>query len=415
MGALDNDAEPPAMGAHRAAEDVEIALPVRVPSEAGGEADEGPIAGREKSTDVGTAPAVGTALPVWLRFLPALIFYPIWLRTMIAHDLWEPAYRDGWPMAIVMVAGSLIAGSTPLGGGVVAFPVSVLVLKLTPKEGRDFACLIQSVGMVAAAYLILTCKRDMLHMELIVTTILAGTWGLVVGFSLTVNPLVLNVVFTTVIISFALIYFYLNEYYMPRADRAAQAQQAAGDSGDALTPALPTTPRTIILRRVIMVFFAVGGGVLSAQLGSGSDTASFVFTVLVWNSVSPKHDHINMSVASASSVVIMAAHTVETAAMVLIAGGSSPQVYHCLLAAAPIVVLGAPLGSLLLRPSLVKVLQRLFYVLALVQFVSFAYLKVKTNMNAWAGILSGLLTASLGIAVHFAYVLHRTNVTVLSQ
>ena len=116
--------------------------------------------------------------------------------------------------------------------------------------------------MVAAAYLILTCKRDMLHMELIVTTILAGTWGLVVGFSLTVNPLVLNVVFTTVIISFALIYFYLNEYYMPRADRAAQAQQAAGDSGDALTPTLPTTPRTIILRRVIMVFFAVGGGVL---------------------------------------------------------------------------------------------------------------------------------------------------------
>ena len=37
-------------------------------------------------------------------------------------------------------------GSTPLGGGVVAFPVSVLVLKLTPKEGRDFACLIQSVS-----------------------------------------------------------------------------------------------------------------------------------------------------------------------------------------------------------------------------------------------------------------------------
>ena len=24
-------------------------------------------------------------LPVWQRFLPALIFYPIWLRTMVAH------------------------------------------------------------------------------------------------------------------------------------------------------------------------------------------------------------------------------------------------------------------------------------------------------------------------------------------
>jgi len=39
----------------------------------------------------------------------------------------------------------------------------------------------------------------------------------------------------------------------------------------------------------------------------------------------------------------------------------------------------APLGSLLLRPSLVKVLQRFFYLLALVQFVSFAYLKVCLN------------------------------------
>ena len=24
-------------------------------------------------------------IPVWQRFLPALIFYPIWLRTMVAH------------------------------------------------------------------------------------------------------------------------------------------------------------------------------------------------------------------------------------------------------------------------------------------------------------------------------------------
>jgi len=117
------------------------------------------------------------ALPMWQRFLPALIFYPIWLRTMIANDMWSEAYSDGWPMAIAMIAGSLIAGSTPLGGGVVAFPVSVLVLKLSPQEGRDFACLIQSIGMVAAAFLISSCKAHLLHRELIVYTVVAGTWG----------------------------------------------------------------------------------------------------------------------------------------------------------------------------------------------------------------------------------------------
>ena len=33
----------------------------------------------------------------------------------------------------------------------------------------------------------------------------------------------------------------------------------------------------------------------------------------------------------------------------------------------------------------------MFYVLAIVQFVSFAYLKVKTNIDAWAGIVGYLI------------------------
>ena len=59
------------------------------------------------------------------------------------------------------------------------------------------------------------------------------------------------------------------------------------------------------MRRIVLMLFAVAGGILSAQLGSGSDTASFVFTVLVWNSFSPQHDQIDLAVATASSVVIM--------------------------------------------------------------------------------------------------------------
>jgi len=67
---------------------------------------EGKIGGARCGENV----AQTTPLPVWQRFLPALIFYPIWLRTMIAQDLWADAYSDGWPMAIAMIAGSLIAG-----------------------------------------------------------------------------------------------------------------------------------------------------------------------------------------------------------------------------------------------------------------------------------------------------------------
>jgi hypothetical protein len=42
-------------------------------------------------------------------------------------------------------------GSTPLGGGVVAFPLAVLVLKLTPAQSRDSSLLVQAIGMTSAA------------------------------------------------------------------------------------------------------------------------------------------------------------------------------------------------------------------------------------------------------------------------
>ena len=41
-------------------------------------------------------------------------------------SLWDELFKDYYPMTLAMIPGSLIAGSTPLGGGVVAFPVAVL-------------------------------------------------------------------------------------------------------------------------------------------------------------------------------------------------------------------------------------------------------------------------------------------------
>jgi hypothetical protein len=73
-------------------------------------------------------------------------------------NLWDEVFSKYWPMTLAMVLGSLIAGSTPLGGGVVAFPVAVLVIGFKPGEGRDFTVLIQTVGMNCAAYLIVAYK-----------------------------------------------------------------------------------------------------------------------------------------------------------------------------------------------------------------------------------------------------------------
>ena len=52
------------------------------------------------------------------------------------------------------------------GGGVVGFPVAVLVLGFDSPQGRDFAVLIQAVGMNSAAFLILYTKPHMVKPSL---------------------------------------------------------------------------------------------------------------------------------------------------------------------------------------------------------------------------------------------------------
>ena len=82
-----------------------------------------------------------------------------------------------WPAGLAMMIGSFVAGSTPLGGGVIAFPVSVLFLRFTSGESRDISLLIQSVGMNAASYLLVRYKRNLLHEKLIFVFVAVGSVG----------------------------------------------------------------------------------------------------------------------------------------------------------------------------------------------------------------------------------------------
>ena len=102
----------------------------------------------------------------WRLFLPVVLVYPTWLYVMVKEDAWEEVFSF-YVMSLTMVFGSLIAGSTPMGGGVVAFPVVVLYLKLQPEEGRDFSLMIQSVGMTSASFLIIYAKRHLCHFWII--------------------------------------------------------------------------------------------------------------------------------------------------------------------------------------------------------------------------------------------------------
>ena len=74
------------------------------------------------------------------QYLPFFLwlsgFYLVWivlvtwgghLGTALAH----------WPMAVAMAVGSYVAGSTPMGGGTVGFPVLVLLMDLPATLGQS--------------------------------------------------------------------------------------------------------------------------------------------------------------------------------------------------------------------------------------------------------------------------------------
>merc|ERR1711966_441179 len=66
--------------------------------------------------------------PKWWALLPAALFVPCWLFVLQRNNLWAAAFGPYYPMSLGMILGSFIAGSTPLGGGIVGFPIAVLAL-----------------------------------------------------------------------------------------------------------------------------------------------------------------------------------------------------------------------------------------------------------------------------------------------
>ena len=80
---------------------------------------------------------------IWL-----LLFYSAWLAFVLFGNHLETVLVH-WPMAAAMALGSYVAGSTPMGGGTVGFPVLVLLMDLPATLGRDFSFAIQAVGAMA--------------------------------------------------------------------------------------------------------------------------------------------------------------------------------------------------------------------------------------------------------------------------
>jgi uncharacterized membrane protein YfcA len=275
-------------------------------------------------------------------YLWLVVFYGGWLAVVAVGDHWQ-TLREHWGIAVAMAAGSYVAGSTPMGGGTVGFPILVLLFDLPATLGRDFSFAIQSVGMTSATIFIL-CRRQPLEWPMLRAALAGALVGTPLGI-IFVAPLVtglfIKILFAVIWASFGVLHLF-------------RINEIAGHHG--ITPTNHAFDHC--------TGFLVGllsSATFAAVTGVGIDMMLYAVLVLVC--------HADLKIAIPSSVVAMAFTSLVGITTKIATGSMQAGVFDHWLAAAPVVAVGAPLGAWVVghvgrRPTLFLV-----SILCVLQFV----------------------------------------------
>jgi uncharacterized membrane protein YfcA len=309
-------------------------------------------------------------LRAWLLWVTA--FYGAWLVLSFGLGHWAEA-RQHWQVAIAMALGSFVAGSTPMGGGTVGFPVLVLLFEQPAADGRNFSFLIQSIGMSSAA-LFIVARRIPVEWRVVCYAVSGASVGLLFG-TWWIVPLAAE---ATVKLLFACLWASFGLLTL------ARNAEICGFHG------LPAIPPRAAAALGIAVGFA--GGVTAALTGVGIDMLLYTVLVLLYR--------MDLKAAVPTSVVVMAATSVLGAALHLAIGDIDREVFMSWLAAAPVVIVGAPLGSLFV--SVVPRVATLHSValLCIAQFVWIVH-DVRPSPLQWVFVTLGLGLATALYAVMY--------------
>lgn len=250
---------------------------------------------------------------VWLA-----LFYAGWLTLVLSRGL-LPLVLANWPMAASMALGSFVAGSTPMGGGSVGFPVLVLLFEQPVDLGRDFSFAVQSIGMTSASIFILS-SRQVLHWRTLAPALAGVAVGTPLGLLFVVDHLPalgVKLLFSVSMAAFGLLHL-------------RRSAELVGLQGMRL--------REGLLEPLLgLVVGLLGGASIAAATGVGTDMLLYMVLVLL--------SRVDLRVAIPTSVVLMAATSLVGIGTQLASGHVNPAVLGPWLAAAPVVAIGAPLGA----------------------------------------------------------------------
>lgn len=273
----------------------------------------------------------------------------VWVIGVSAAGLWGRVV-DHWASAVTMLFGSFLAGSSPLGAGAVAFPVFTKVLDIDGEIARTFGLSIQAVGMTMAVFAILLYRRPLERTALFLavpSSILGFLFG-VFAFSET------GEVFWPVWFSGAWVKATFSIVLATTSLMLVRRLRGARD-GQPVEPA----PWCAELRG-ILCFAAFLGGVLSSLTGTGANITVFLVLVVIAGADPKRALPTSIVVMAAVSVVgtvllgvvdgqldvtVVADRVTEVGSTTVDLEASRTDLLGLWLAAVPVVVWGAPLGS----------------------------------------------------------------------
>jgi uncharacterized membrane protein YfcA len=253
-----------------------------------------------------------------------LVFYVVWTSLIIFGDHWKETLEH-WPIALAMSLGSYVAGSTPMGGGTIGFPVLVLLFDMPGALGRNFGLAIQSIGMVSASIYILSLRKSVAW-GLLKPALIGSLIGTPLG-AVFVAPFVPDI---WIKLTFAIVWASFGIMHILKMRELVSAQ---GQNRKWYGRRFP-------------IGFIIGilGGIVASITGVGIDMIVYATLVLLYRT--------DLKIAIPTSVILMA-FTSVVGIFTNIALSCvnptlykiDPEVYANWLAAAPVVALGAPLGA----------------------------------------------------------------------
>ncbi|CAN0447101.1 unnamed protein product [Ascophyllum nodosum] len=355
---------------------------------------------------------------------PGIVAYIIWWSFAIVNPVILRSFTEvtgeeetpNWYMCVTMAFGSMLAGATSEGGASVAFPVMTLAFDILPGVARDFSFMIQSAGMTAAAATIAIMQVQVETHSIVYATI-GGACGLALGLEKidpVLEPAYSKMIFVCTWAAFACSLFWLNRYHGRRVFNTIPAWDAGVVAKVSVPMPAPVGNLTLTLnwKACVLILCGFVGGIFSSISGSGIDICTFSILTLLFR--------VSEKTATPTSVVLMAINTLVGYLYRQFAlGGVERDAVTFFTVCVPIVVIGAPLGSLIGSHLHRLVLASFIYITDSVQFIGALFIvKPWTNektdtplelsiVSASILILGSLLFAAL--AKSGAYILERVE------